>query len=122
MKQRLTSTPCKPIVYNWIVQIADPEVHHLNDFCNKWSDNREFVGLGTITSDRLWTFGESKIPARDQQPIISDPKPRHVQGIGVNDGSHHRSVDCGVSEERMGIKSAMSLERMVVRFAMRVNK
>lgn len=85
LEERLTAKPPKPIVYNWMAQIADPSVDKLNDSSSEWPEDREFVHLGTFTFDRLWTMDEGEIPGRDQQRIIFDPKPRYMEGIGVSD-------------------------------------
>lgn len=85
LEERLTAKPPKPIVYNWMAQIADPAVDNLNDSSSEWPEDREFVHLGTISFDRLWTHEEGKIPGRDQERIIFDPKPRYMEGIGVSD-------------------------------------
>lgn len=85
LEERLTAKPPKPIVYNWMAQIADPSVDKLNDSSSEWPEDREFVHLGTFTFDRLWTMDEGEVPGRDQQRIIFDPKPRYMDGIGVSD-------------------------------------
>ena len=85
LEERLQAKPPKPIVYNWMAQIADPKVDNLNDSSSEWPEDREFVHLGTITFDRLWTFDEGEVPGRDQQRIIFDPKPRYMEGISASD-------------------------------------
>lgn len=85
LEERLTAKPPKPIVYNWMAQIADPAVDNLNDSSSEWPEDREFVHLGTFTFDRLWTMNEGEVPGRDQERIIFDPKPRYMEGIGVSD-------------------------------------
>ncbi|KAK3113219.1 hypothetical protein LTR53_009705 [Teratosphaeriaceae sp. CCFEE 6253] len=85
LESRLTAKPPKPIVYNWMAQIADPEVDNLNDSSCEWPEDREFINLGTFTFDRLWTHDEGETPGRDQERIIFDPKPRYMEGIGVSE-------------------------------------
>ena len=85
LEERLQAKPPKPIVYNWMAQIADPKVDNLNDSSSEWPEDREFVNLGTFTFDRLWTMDEGEVPGRDQQRIVFDPKPRYMEGIGVSD-------------------------------------
>ncbi|EME38421.1 hypothetical protein DOTSEDRAFT_161342 [Dothistroma septosporum NZE10] len=85
LEWRLQGQPPKPIVYNWMAQIADPAVDKLNDSSSEWPEDREFVQLGVFTFDRLWTMDEGETPGRDQQRIIFDPKPRYMEGIGVSD-------------------------------------
>ncbi|KAF7187745.1 Catalase-related peroxidase [Pseudocercospora fuligena] len=85
LEERLQAKPPKPIVYNWMAQIADPAVDNLNDSSSEWPEDREFVHLGTFTFDRLWTMDEGEVPGRDQQRIIFDPKPRYMEGIGISD-------------------------------------
>lgn len=85
LESRLTSKPPKPIVYNWMAQIADPAVDNINDSSSEWPEDRDFVHLGTFTFDRLWTDDEGEVPGRDQKRIIFDPKPRYMEGIGVSD-------------------------------------
>lgn len=85
LEERLTAKPPKPIVYNWMAQIADPKVDNLNDSSSEWPEDREFVCLGQFTFDRLWTMDEGEVPGRDQQRIVFDPKPRYMEGIGVSD-------------------------------------
>lgn len=84
LEERLSAKPPKPIVYNWMAQIAHPEKDNLNDSSSEWPEDSEFVHLGTFTFDRLWTWDEGSPPGRDQQRIIFDPKPRYMEGIGVS--------------------------------------
>lgn len=85
LEMRLTSKPPKPIVYNWMAQIADPAVDKLDDSSSEWPEDREFVNLGTFSFDRLWTMDEGSTPGRDQLRIIFDPMPRYMEGIGISD-------------------------------------
>lgn len=85
LEERLNAKPPKPIVYNWMAQIADPEVDNLNDSSSEWPEDREFILLGQFTFDRLWTMDEGQTPGWDQQRIIFDPMPRYMEGIGISD-------------------------------------
>lgn len=92
LTDRLSAKPPKPIVYNWMAQIADPAVDKINDSSSEWPEDREFVNLGTFTFDRLWggvtanaTCTHGKVQGYDQNRIIFDPKPRYMEGIGVSD-------------------------------------
>ena len=85
LEERLQAKPPKPIVYNWMAQIADPAVDNLNDSSSEWPGDREFVHLGTFTFDRLWAMDEGEVPGCDQQRIICDPNPRYMEGIGISD-------------------------------------
>lgn len=84
LEERLQAQPPKPIVYNWMAQLAGPG-DDLNDSSSEWPEDREFVCLGTFSFDRLWTMDEGETPGRDQLRIIFDPKPRYMEGIGVSD-------------------------------------
>jgi catalase len=85
LEERLKSKPPKPIVYNWMAQIADPQKDNLNDSSSEWPEDREFVHLGTFTFDRLWSHEEGEKPGWDQERIIFDPKPRYMKGISPSD-------------------------------------
>lgn len=85
LEERLQAKPPKPIVYNWMAQIGDPEKDKINDSSSEWPEDREFVHLGTFTFDRLWTMDEGEIPGRDQKRIVMDPMPRYMEGIGISE-------------------------------------
>jgi catalase len=53
-----------------------------NDSTKVWPETNEFVEMGEIVVDRLWTMeGE----AREQKKIIYDPVPRYMEGVDVSD-------------------------------------
>lgn len=79
LEYRLTHN--KPIKYRLLAQLAE-DGDPTNDSTKVWPETNEFVEMGEIVVDRLWTMeGE----AREQKKIIYDPVPRYMEGVDVSD-------------------------------------
>lgn len=90
LANRLTNN--KPIRYKLLAQLAE-EGDEVNDSAKVWPETNEFVEMGEIFVESLWTFeegggvevGEGNPKGRQQKRIIYDPKPRYIDGIEASD-------------------------------------
>lgn len=72
----------KPIKYRLLAQLAengDPT----NDSTKVWPETNEFVEMGEIAVESLWSMSEGD--GQEQKRIIYDPVPRYIDGIDVSD-------------------------------------
>lgn len=74
----------RSIKYRLLAQLAeagDPT----NDSTKVWPETNEFVEMGEIVIDRLWSMDEGTSHGREQKRIIYDPMPRYIDGIDASD-------------------------------------
>lgn len=74
----------KPFRYRLLAQLAeagDPT----NDSTKVWPETNEFVDMGEIAVESLWSMNEGTPAGREQKRIIYDPVPRYIDGIDVSD-------------------------------------
>ncbi|KAE9967676.1 hypothetical protein EG328_008050 [Venturia inaequalis] len=74
----------KPIRYRLLAQLAE-DGDEVNDSAKVWPETNEFVEMGEIFVERLWTFDEGESKGRQQKRIIYDPMPRYIEGIEASD-------------------------------------
>ena len=74
----------KPIKYRLLAQLAE-DGDEVNDSTKVWPETNEFVEMGEIVVDRLWTMDDGEPAGREQKRIIYDPVPRYMEGIEVSD-------------------------------------
>ncbi|KAF1343822.1 catalase-like domain-containing protein [Delphinella strobiligena] len=74
----------KPLKYRLLAQLAEDD-DEINDSTKVWPETNEFVEMGEIVVDRLWTLDEGEPAGREQKKIIYDPVPRYIEGIDVSD-------------------------------------
>lgn len=82
LEYRLTHN--KPIKYRLLAQLAE-EGDVLNDSTKTWPETNEFVEMGVVVIDRLWSMDEGQPAGREQKRIIYDPVPRYMEGVTVTD-------------------------------------
>ena len=74
----------KPIKYRLLAQLAeDGDV--TNDSTVVWPETNEFVEMGEIAVEKLWSMDEGTPHGQEQKRIIYDPKPRYIEGIAAGD-------------------------------------
>jgi len=74
----------KPIKYRLLAQLAE-EGDITNDSTKVWPETNEFVEMGVVSIESLWTMDEGSPAGREQKRIIYDPVPRYIEGIENSD-------------------------------------
>lgn len=74
----------KPIKYRLMAQLAE-DGDPTNDSAAVWPETNEFVEMGEIKVESLWTMSEGNPAGEEQKKIIYDPIPRYMEGIDVSD-------------------------------------
>lgn len=82
LEWRLTHN--KPIKYRLLAQLAE-DGDPTNDSTKVWPETNEFVEMGEIAVEKLWSMDEGEPAGREQKRIIYDPVPRYIEGIDVSD-------------------------------------
>lgn len=74
----------KPIKYRLLAQFAE-EGDEVNDSTKTWPETNEFVEMGEIKVESLWTMEEGVPHGKEQKRIIYDPVPRYMEGVKVSE-------------------------------------
>lgn len=74
----------KPIRYRMLAQLAGPG-DPTNDATKVWPETSDFVEMGEVVIDKLWSMHEGNPAGEEQKWLIFDPMPRQIEGIEASD-------------------------------------
>lgn len=74
----------KSFKYRLLAQLAE-DGDPTNDSTKVWPETNEFVEMGEIAVENLWSMEQGKPAGWEQKSIIYDPVPRYIDGIDISD-------------------------------------